>query len=139
MTSRRQSEGVRQVGVTIWRLRPSTAADTGARLLVQDNAGSGEWTPERVSATSTLRNGDRVRLAVESPQAGYLYVIDRERYASGERGAPYLIFPTSRTHGGDNQVTAGKLVEIPGQEDRPNFFSLRPSRPRGHVGARAGR
>jgi hypothetical protein len=129
VTSLRQSEGVRQVGVTIWRLRPSTAADTGARLLVQDNAGSGEWTPERVSATSTLRNGDRVRLAVESPQAGYLYVIDRERYASGERGAPYLIFPTSRTHGGDNQVTAGKLVEIPGQEDRPNFFSLRPSRP----------
>jgi hypothetical protein len=119
----------RQVGVTIWRLRPASERDNGGvRLLVQDEAGSVEWVPERVSATTSLRKGDRVRLAIESPDAGYLYVIDRERYASGERGAPYLIFPTVRTRGGDNQVTAGKLVEIPGQEDRPNFFSLKPSR-----------
>jgi hypothetical protein len=129
VTTLRQSDAARQVGVTIWRLRPSAIGDNGARLLVQDNAGSGEWTPERVSATSSLRSGDRVRLSIESPQPGYLYVIDRERYTSGERGAPYLIFPTTRTRGGDNQVSAGKLVELPGQDDRPNFFSLRPSRP----------
>jgi hypothetical protein len=125
----RQPESAQQIGVTIWRLRPSAAGDNGVRLLVQDSAGSAEWTPERVSSASKLRSGDRVRVAIESPAAGYLYVIDRERYASGERGAPYLIFPTTRTHGGDNQVSAGKLVELPGQEDRPNFFSLRPSRP----------
>lgn len=125
----RQPEGARQVGVTIWRLRPAAPGDSGARLLVQDNAGEVEWTPERVSVASKLRSGDRVRLAIESPEAGYLYVIDRERYSSGECGTPYLIFPTTRTRGGDNQVSAGKLVEVPGQDDRPNFFSLRPSRP----------
>jgi hypothetical protein len=124
----RQSQGTRQIGVTIWRLRPSVAGDTGVRLLVQGDAGSAEWTPERVSTTTSLRPGDRVRLAIESPEAGYLYVIDRERYASGERGVPYLIFPTTRTRGGENQVSAGKLVELPAQDDRPNFFSLRPGR-----------
>jgi hypothetical protein len=129
LTSLRQSAGARQVGVTIWRLRPSTPADSSVRLLVQDETGSTQWTPERVSTASRLRSGDRIRLAIESPDTGYLYVIDRERYASGERGAPQLIFPTTRTRDGDNHVSAGKLVELPGQEDRPNFFSLRPSRP----------
>jgi len=75
-----------------------------------------------------LRGGDRVRLTIESPEAGYLYVIDREKYASGERGEPFLIFPTTRTHAGDNEVAAGKLIDIPAQDDRPNFFSLRKSR-----------
>jgi hypothetical protein len=128
MPSLRAGTASRQVGVTIWRLRPAAAADNGVRLLVQEPAGNAEWVPERVAATSALHNGDRVRLTIESPEAGYLYVVDRERYASGERGAPYLIFPTTRTRGGDNQVAAGKLVEIPGQEDRPNFFSMKPSR-----------
>jgi hypothetical protein len=129
MESLRTGSAGRQIGVTIWNVRPAAAGDkAGVRLLVQESAESAEWVPERVAATSALRNGDRVRLTIESPEAGYLYVIDRERYASGERGAPWLIFPTSRTRGGDNQVAAGKLVEIPGQEDRPNYFSLKPGR-----------
>jgi hypothetical protein len=129
MEAMRAGVAAHQIGVTIWRLRPAGAGDNGGvRLLVQEDGASAEWVPERVAATSSLRNGDRVRLTIESPEAGYLYVVDRERYASGERGAPWLIFPTSRTRGGDNQVTAGKLIEIPGQEDRPNYFSLKPSR-----------
>jgi hypothetical protein len=97
--------------------------------LVQEGSETSELIPERVSSTSRLGAGDRVRLTLESPQHGYLYVIDRERYASGERGAPYLIFPTTRTRGGDNKVTGGKLIDIPAQSDRPNFFTLRRSRP----------
>ena len=119
----------RQVGVTIWRLRPMAPGDSGARILVQDEDRTAEWVPERVASSSSLTAGDRVRISVESPEAGYLYVIDRERYASGERGAPYLIFPTKRTHSGDNRVAGGRLIDIPAQDDRPNFFSLRPSRP----------
>ncbi len=95
--------------------------------------GTGEETteliPERVSSTSRLNAGDRVRLMLESPEHGYLYLIDRERYASGERGTPYLIFPTMRTRAGDNKVAGGKLIDIPAQGDRPNFFTLRRSRP----------
>jgi hypothetical protein len=120
--------GGRQIGVTIWRLRAARPGDGGARILVQEAAATTELVPERVSSDSSLRAGDRVRVSIESPDAGYLYVIDRERYRSGERGEPWLIFPTSRTRGGDNRVAAGKLIEIPGQADQPNFFTLRPGR-----------
>jgi hypothetical protein len=114
----------RQLGVTIWRLRRAAAEDKGARILVhQENETSG-WIPERVPSNGALRPGDRVRIGIESPQPGYLYVIDRERYASGDRGKPFLIFPTTRTRNGDNQVKAGRLIDIPAQDDRPNFFTL---------------
>jgi len=124
----RQPLPSRQVGVTVWRLRAATLADSGARILVQEGSNTVEWVPERVGINTNLREGDRVRLTIESPDTGFLYVIDRERYASGERGMPYLIFPTSRTRGGDNRVSGGKLIDIPGQDDRPNFFTLRHSR-----------
>lgn len=127
--SLRQPSAARQMGVTIWRLRAPGPSDAGARILVQEEARSEEWVPERVASSSSLKAGDRVRLSVESPEAGYLYVIDRERYATGERGDPYLIFPTSRTRNGDNRVVAGRLIDIPAQDDRPSFFSLRQSRP----------
>jgi hypothetical protein len=133
VASLRHSSTASELGVTIWRLRPATSvdngADSGARILVQESADTTELIPERVSSTSRLTAGDRVRLTLESPQHGYLYVIDRERYASGERGAPYLIFPTTRTRSGDNKVSGGKLIDIPAQSDRPNFFTLRRSRP----------
>jgi len=66
-------------------------------------------------------------LSVEAARSGYLYVIDREQYADGTMSEPYLIFPTTRTLGGKNEVSAGKIVEIPGQEDSPPFFTLKPS------------
>jgi len=119
----------KQLGLTIGRLRPSTSADSGARILVHDAGGTVEWTPERVSSSSVLRVGDRVRLSVESAQTGHLYVVDQERYTDGTLGDPQLIFPTTRTRNGDNQVIAGKLIEIPGQEDRPNYFTMKRSRP----------
>jgi hypothetical protein len=127
----RKAAAGRQVGITIWKLRPGSAADSvnsGARILVQEDSASTEWVPERLGVEATLREGDRVRLTVESPEAGYLYVIDRERYANGLRGEPYLIFPTTRIRDGDNRVTGGKLIDIPDQGDRPNFFTLRNSR-----------
>ena len=127
-TTNRPAVDGRQVGVTIWRLRPAAAADSGVRILVQDDAGSTEFVPERVASTSRLKPGDKVRLTIESPEVGYLYVIDRERYANGERGKPFLIFPTTRTRGGDNKVSSGQLVDIPGQDDRPNFFRLSQTR-----------
>jgi hypothetical protein len=120
---------MRQMGITIWRLRASVSQDGGPRILVQEGAESISWTPQRVAAGSLLREGDRVRISIESPSTGYLYVIDREQYSDGKLGEPYLIFPTTRIRNGDNQVTAGKLIEVPAQEDRPNYFTLRKSKP----------
>ena len=124
--------GARQLGVTIWRLRAALDNERGdagrARILVQEQSGTTSWIPERVASTTKLSAGDRLRLTFESPEPGYLYVIDRERYSTGERGLPYLIFPTTRTRGGDNRVAAGKLIDIPGQDDRPNFFTMHKTR-----------
>lgn len=116
-----------QLGITVWRLRPSKQDDGGARLLVMENSQSSQWTPERIEVDTPLAVGDRVRISVESPRAGYLYVIDREQYADGSFGDPYLIFPTIRTRGGDNRVRPGKLIDIPAQEDNPSYFTLVPS------------
>jgi hypothetical protein len=117
------------VGVTIWRLRPAGRADSGERIIVHDDNATKEWIPERISATTKLGPGDRLRVSVEAARAGYLYVIDREQYADGSLGDPYLIFPTTRTLNGDNKVSVGKLTEIPAQEDSPPFFTIRRSRP----------
>ncbi|HXD33157.1 MAG TPA: DUF4384 domain-containing protein [Pyrinomonadaceae bacterium] len=117
-----------EIGVTIWRLRPSSAEDDrDARVLVMEKAQTKPWTPQRIEADTLLRIGERVRISIESPRAGYLYVIDREQYADGSLGDAYLIFPTNRTRGGDNQVRPGRLVEIPAQEDNPSYFTLVPT------------
>lgn len=117
-----------ELGITIWRLRPSRPEDEqGARMLVMEDALQTHWTPERIEADAPLKIGERVRVSVESPRAGYLYVVDRELYADGSLGDAYLIFPTRRTRGGDNKVRPGKLIDIPAQEDDPNYFTLVPS------------
>lgn len=116
------------VGVTVWRLRPSIEADKGERIIVHEGPDAAVWIPERVPANAGLAEGDRVRLSIEAARTGYLYVIDREQYADGTLGEPYLIFPTTRTLGGNNSVKAGRLVDVPAQEDRPPFFTLKRSR-----------
>jgi hypothetical protein len=116
-----------QLGLTIWRLRPAKANDE-VRTIVQEGEDAMEWTPERVESDTAMRAGDRIRFSFEAPQAGHLYVITREQYADGSLGEAALIFPTTRTRGGDNRVAAGHIVEIPAQDDRPNFFTLRRSR-----------
>ena len=119
-----------EVGVTVWRLRPSQSSDTGGRVLVQEGLKQSEWTPERIEADTQLKIGDRVRLSVESPRTGFLYIIDREQYADGSLGEPMLIFPTLRTRGGDNRVEPGRLIDIPAQEDQYSYFTAQPANDR---------
>jgi len=116
------------VGVTLWRLRPVRQTDSGERLIVHEDNSDNEWIPERISASTRLVQGDKLRISVEAVRGGYLYVIDREQYADGSVGEPYLIFPTRRTNGGDNSVGIGRLVEIPAQDDNPPFFTMKKSR-----------
>jgi hypothetical protein len=122
------TENRQQLGLTIWRLRPAKVTDQSARIIVQEGEESVEWTPERVAADTPLKMGEKIRFSFESPQPGFLYVIDREKYADGSVGEPYLIFPTTRTRGGDNKVAPGHIIEIPAQDDRPNYFTLKQTR-----------
>lgn len=122
------------IGVTLWRLRAVKATDnSGARILEHRNSKNVEWTAQRIEADAQLNEGDRIRLGIESPSTGYLYVIDREQYADGSLGDPYLIFPTTHTRGGDNSVAGGRVIEFPAQEDEPPYFVLTRSRAE-HVG-----
>lgn len=120
------------VGLTVWRLRPSTAKDKGAaRMLTHEPATNKdvELTPERIDVDRPLQEGQFVRLSIETPRTGYLYIIDREVYADGTMSDPVLIFPTLRLNNGDNKVTAGSVVEIPAQNDNPAYFTLTRNRP----------
>jgi hypothetical protein len=117
------------VGVTVWRLRPARVRDEGERIVVHKDEGVEDWIPERVASGANFAEGDRVRLSIEAARAGYLYVINREEYADGTYSEPYIIFPTTRTRGGDNRVQPGLLVDIPAQDDRPPYLTLERGRP----------
>lgn len=117
------------IGVTLWRLRRAQAEDNKeARLLEHHAAKSAEWSAERLEADTRIREGERVRVSIESPSTGYLYVIDREQYADGSLSEGQVIFPTASTRGGNNAVVAGRVVEFPAQEDDPPYFTLTRSR-----------
>jgi hypothetical protein len=126
------------VGVTLWRLRqPDGSSDKDvARILdrVQDNPSGIEWVAERINTDTPLAIGQRIRLTVEVPRSGYLYLIDREQYADGTFSEPYLVFPRKRARGlENNEVRAGLPVEFPSLEDQHPYFILARSRP-DHIG-----
>ncbi len=113
------------IGVTLWRLHAAQASDNNeARILDHATAKNAEWSAARIEASKPIGEGERVRLSIESPSSGYLYVIDQEHYVDGSMGDPFLIFPTSRTRGGNNAVVAGRVIEVPAQEDNPPYFTL---------------
>jgi len=116
------------LGVTIWKMETPAARDD-ARLLVQAGGAATEFAPHRMEAGEPLKQGDRVRLSIETPADGYLYVVDQELRADGALGPPFLIFPTAITRGGDNHVRSGQLVEIPAQTDPLNVFLVQAKGP----------
>jgi len=113
---------IAQLGITIWRLRPSNSDNSGRRALIREKGRVWSWMAERVEADAIFREGDHVRISVESPRTGYLYVVDRDVFADGTTGGSMLIYPWS---GADNQLLPGRLIDIPAQEDDPSYFAAR--------------
>ena len=98
-----------KAGVTLWKV---------------ERVSDGELTKEvarRVEVDTQFHDGDLLRLSIESPRSGYLYVIDRDWFADGSSGETKLIFPL---HGEDNRLEVGKLIDIPAQHDAP--FKAKP-------------
>lgn len=115
------------IGITFWQLREPRPADgsSGERLLVMSGGAREELLPERVEAGRPLQDGQKIFLTVEVPSSGYVYIVDREQYADGSLSKPYLIFPSLRSRNGDNQVTAGRIIEIPAQDQKQPYFQVR--------------
>ncbi|HYV09659.1 MAG TPA: DUF4384 domain-containing protein [Pyrinomonadaceae bacterium] len=93
-----------KAGVTLWK--------------VERVAGpSGKEVAKRVEAGTQFHEGDLLRLSIESPRPGYLYVINRDWFTDGSSGGDTnLIFPQ---RGEDNRLEAGRLIDIPAQHDEP--------------------
>jgi len=106
-----------QVGVTIWKFEPgSTATTSGERSVTGSYWNKADWIPKRVEADIKFRQGDALRISIESPRDGYLYVVNRDLLADGTFGETNLIFPTQ---GEDNRLKAGKLIDLPSPDDPP--------------------
>ncbi len=121
------------LGVTLWLMRTPaelkqaasgsralSSNDEAARILIKKKVGNSERDqeviPQRIEANTPLKEGQLLRFSVEVPQSGYLYVIDREKYADGKLSAPYLIYP-SNPQGQEHAVKAGRAIELPGGND----------------------
>ncbi len=125
----KQALKTEELGVTFWRLRPAADDETDAPTFpVKINNAVEEWTAERVGSTTNFQKGDRVRFTVEASRSGFMYIVNREFYADGTVAEADLIFPTLRTRGGDNRVTAGSLIDIPGTSDSVPYFTIKPRR-----------
>ena len=131
----KSTEQWESIGVTVWRVAadgsPIVEGKDTARLLVQEDGKSKEYTPIRANADTVFKLGDKVRLSVEVPRTGYLYIVDREMLGGDLLGEPQQVFPTMKSWRGKNDVWAGRLVDIPGQGD--GFFELTSSTP-GYLG-----
>jgi len=106
-----------QVGVTIWRLQLATGAESEISEFIKGSSGNhSRWISRRVEADTMFQKGDLLRLSIESPRAGFLYVIDRDWFADGTAGETNLIFPV---RGDDNRLYPGRLIDIPAQDQKP--------------------
>jgi hypothetical protein len=114
-----------QVGVTIWKFDPGTGgSSSGERSLSGSYWNKSDWIPKRVEADIKFREGDTLRISIESPRNGYLYVVNRDLLADGTYGETNLIFPTQ---GEDNRLEAGKLVDIPAPDEPPFKATPKPN------------
>jgi len=84
---------------------------------------------EKVTDHINVTEGEKLRLLIVSPAAGYLYVVDREVARNGALRQPYLAFPTMSTGAGRNKVTRGMVVSFPDPSDRSQTIEAKPSRP----------
>lgn len=107
-----------QVGVTLWKLhRTAYVTPESTRL-------EPKFIARRVDADTVFQEGDLIRISIESPRAGYLYVIDRDWFVDGSSGETNLIFPV---RGDDNRLCAGRLIDIPAEDRTPFRASPKPN------------
>src|SRR5215216_2955146 len=114
-----------QLGLTIWKLQPRGDGRYGSDQYMDD-----QYVAKRVEADTEFREGDLLRLSFEAPRDGYLYVINRDWFADGSSGETNLIFPR---RGENNRLEAGRLIDIPAQDQSPFKASPKPTQAGEHL------
>jgi hypothetical protein len=77
----------------------------GLRYTILKRSGDGQV---EISTDTVFHAGDRIRLAVETNDDGYLYVVNR-----GSSGTWKLLFPSPEIKDGDNRIGRRTRYEIP--------------------------
>ncbi len=109
------------LGFTLWRLQNVADGDE-PKGLTEINTQGKRQRPERLEAETMLPVGEMLRIGIESlSHNGYLYIINREKFADGTYGVAKLVFPTLGSRGGNNFVRAGVLTFVPAP---PNAFQI---------------
>lgn len=116
-----------KVGITIWKVSEVKRGYEGARILSHPDSSrpAVEYQAERIAGNPVVTYGDKVRLSIESPRNGYLYVFDREVYEDGSFSVPFLIFPTTRLRDGNNEIRSNSPIELPAISDNPFYFEAK--------------
>ncbi len=63
---------------------------------------------QEVPVDTSFRSGDRIQVAVETNESGYLYIIAR-----GSSGAWRPLFPSAEVGGGSNRIEANTVTTVP--------------------------
>src|SRR5262245_28101348 len=63
------SSNALQLGLTIWRLRPSSMAESGGRNIVHHEGETEEWKAGRIESKTPLRMGERTKFSSATPRA----------------------------------------------------------------------
>lgn len=91
-----------------------TGKPLGLRYSILRNNGGDDY---RETAPDTVfQSGDRIRVAVEVNDAGYLYIAMK-----GASGTWKILFPTAEVAGGNNRVESGRQYTIPSAPGRFAF------------------
>jgi hypothetical protein len=78
----------------------------GLRYSFLRNAGGDEY--REVDPDTVFRSGDRIRVAAQSNDEGYLYIVMK-----GTSGSWKVLFPSAEIADGSNRVTSGRQTLIP--------------------------
>lgn len=129
-------EGV-SLGFTFWILKDADAnddsqvAEVATRITkvksgnkIKENAQSIKVVPRRASSNTQFSNGDWLRISLDLPVNGHIYIFNREKYIDGTLGVPYLIFPREEDRGKSDKATIGKLLFLPNE---PDYFEIEES------------
>jgi hypothetical protein len=85
---------------------PSAEKPLGLRYSFLRNAGGDEY--REVDPDTVFRSGDRIRVAAQSNDEGYLYIVMK-----GTSGTWKVLFPSAEIAEGSNRVASGRQTLIP--------------------------
>jgi hypothetical protein len=84
---------------------PADLSPLGMRYTLIKRVGS---SAQEVPVDTAFRSGDRIQVAVEANEPGYLYIIAR-----GSSGAWRPLFPSPEVGGGNNRIAANTITTVP--------------------------